>query len=281
MNVTTLVRTSLLTVLLAALPVPAQEGAAARNASGGALVPQQAAYDVVHYDLDVRVDPGARRIDGKLAMRARVLEPLSEVVLDLDGRLDVAAVSVGSGDVPFEHGQGRIRVPLREPLPEGSQLEVTVEYGGRPRTAPRPPWDGGFTWARSKDGRPWIATSCQGEGADRWWPCNDHASDKPETIHLHVTVPKGLVCASNGVLRSVTREGSTRTFHWHVASPISNYNVALNIGPYQVIERTYSAPFLAHNTMAPMNFFADVRDDLLEDEIALFEALGERRWRED
>ncbi|MFY0688504.1 MAG: xanthine dehydrogenase family protein molybdopterin-binding subunit [Cyclobacteriaceae bacterium] len=28
----------------------------------------------------------------------------------------------------------------------------------------------------------------------------------------------------------------------------------------QVIERTYSAPFLAHNTMEPMNFFADVRD---------------------
>ena len=29
----------------------------------------------------------------------------------------------------------------------------------------------------------------------------------------------------------------------------------------QVIERTYSAPFLAHNTMSPMNFFADVTKD--------------------
>lgn len=29
----------------------------------------------------------------------------------------------------------------------------------------------------------------------------------------------------------------------------------------KVIERTYSAPFLAHNTMEPMNFFADVKDD--------------------
>lgn len=32
----------------------------------------------------------------------------------------------------------------------------------------------------------------------------------------------------------------------------------------QVIERTYSAPFLAHNTMEPMNFFADVRADHAE-----------------
>ncbi len=29
----------------------------------------------------------------------------------------------------------------------------------------------------------------------------------------------------------------------------------------RVIERTYSAPFLAHNTMEPMNFFADVKED--------------------
>lgn len=29
----------------------------------------------------------------------------------------------------------------------------------------------------------------------------------------------------------------------------------------KIIERTYTAPFLAHNTMEPMNFFADVNDD--------------------
>lgn len=32
----------------------------------------------------------------------------------------------------------------------------------------------------------------------------------------------------------------------------------------QVIERNYSAPFLAHNTMEPMNFFADVREGKAE-----------------
>jgi isoquinoline 1-oxidoreductase beta subunit len=31
-----------------------------------------------------------------------------------------------------------------------------------------------------------------------------------------------------------------------------------------IVERTYSAPFLAHNTMEPMNFFADVRSDRAE-----------------
>src|SRR5258708_31389259 len=32
----------------------------------------------------------------------------------------------------------------------------------------------------------------------------------------------------------------------------------------KVIERSYSAPFLAHNTMEPMNFFANVTDDKAE-----------------
>lgn len=32
----------------------------------------------------------------------------------------------------------------------------------------------------------------------------------------------------------------------------------------QVIERSYSAPFLAHNTLEPMNFFADVKEDHAE-----------------
>ncbi len=32
----------------------------------------------------------------------------------------------------------------------------------------------------------------------------------------------------------------------------------------KVIEQTYSAPFLAHNTLEPMNFFADVKDDHAE-----------------
>lgn len=35
-------------------------------------------------------------------------------------------------------------------------------------------------------------------------------------------------------------------------------------GAAQIVERTYSAPFLAHNTMEPMNFFADVKEDRAE-----------------
>ena len=54
---------------------------------------------------------------------------------------------------------------------------------------------------QTKSKQPWIATSCQGEGADLWWPCKDHPSDKPNGVDLHITVPKDLVVASNGTMR--------------------------------------------------------------------------------
>ena len=112
-----------------------------------------------------------------------------------------------------------------------------MEYGGQPRIAPNPPWDGGFTWSEH-NGTPWIATTCQGEGADIWWPCKDHPSDKPESMDLSFTLPEGIVVATNGDHVETTTENGKTTSRWHVSTPIANYTVALNAGPYTVLERT-------------------------------------------
>jgi aminopeptidase N len=215
------------------------------NASGGVLIPEQAAYDVQHYALSLEVVPEREHIEGTLEMRAEVLEPVSRLALDLDGRLKVSDVRVRAAARPlasrFEHDGGRIWIEVETPLAAGEEVALAVDYGGTPREAPRPPWDGGFTWKRTKAGKPWIATSCQGEGGDLWWPCKDHPSDKPETMDIVVTVPKGLFCASNGVLVSDQTSGKKRTLHWRVSAPISNYNVALNIAPYEVLEKSYES----------------------------------------
>jgi hypothetical protein len=38
--------------------------------------------------------------------------------------------------------------------------ELTVFYGGKPKVAVNPPWDGGITWKKDS-GNPFIASSCQ------------------------------------------------------------------------------------------------------------------------
>lgn len=215
------------------------------DASGGVLLPEEAAYDVKAYDLALRVDPEEKTIDGTLTMDAELLAATEFVVMDLDPRLEVDALSWTSTDTRSEAHERRGRqlwIPA-EGLEPGARFQVVIAYGGKPREAPRPPWDGGFTWSRTADGSPWIATTCQGEGADVWWPCKDHPSDEPDQMDLRITAPADLVVATNGRLVSVedSAEEGWRTHNWHVSTPINNYGVALNIAPYRTITTDFES----------------------------------------
>ncbi len=217
--------------------------------SGGEMLPEQAAYDVISYEMDIAVDPASRRIDGAVVVSAGVLSPLEAFVLDLDPRLDISAVETVSGDeastgapLSFDRRGGKVWIALSRPAATGDEIRVRVAYGGVPREAPNPPWRGGFTWAQTGDGSHWIATTCQHEGADLWWPVKDHVADEPERMQIRVTVPEPLVVASNGRLVGVeSNDDGTRTYLWRVSTPINTYNVALNIAPYETIEGSFTS----------------------------------------
>lgn len=235
--------------------VPASAAAqdAARNVSGRPAIAAQDCYDVRHYDLALTVDPAAKTIDGTLAMTAKLIAATRELALDLDPALQVHAVRLGGAPVDHEQRDGRIWVRPAAELAAGSEVVVAVDYGGAPHVAKNPPWDGGFTWRTTDDGQPWIATTCQGEGADLWWPCKDQPSDKPDSVDLHFTVPHGLVVASNGTLRGPAREhDGLVTWDWHVAEPISNYCVTLNAAPYVRLEDSFTC---CDGTVMPIQFF--------------------------
>ena len=183
------------------LPPPRPVQAAVQD-SGGLLMKEQAAYDVQHYDLSLQIDPARKSIAGTGTIEVKVLEAMSWLVLDLDPRLKVSRVRVWSPSAPapgketgFEQRGLKLWVALNPVAPAGSRVTAAIDYAGCPREAVRAPWDGGFTWARTKSGQPWIATSVQGEGADLWWPCKDHPSDKPESFTLRIRVPRPLVVA--------------------------------------------------------------------------------------
>ncbi len=214
--------------------------------SGGPLLPEQAAYDVTFYDLDLQISPADSSIEGSLRVVARVGGVISSFVLDLDSTLGIRSVSQHldgqESALPFERRGGKLWVELLSVARPNDYVDLEVRYGGKPRSAPNAPWSGGFTWSRTPSLAPWIATTCQQEGPDIWWPSKDHPSDKPDSMALHVTVPAPLVVATNGRLINIEshHEGTT-TYHWFISTPISSYNVALNIAPYQTIERSYTS----------------------------------------
>ncbi len=250
--------------------------------SGGPLIVEQAAYDVTFYDLALTVDPSDSTIAGSLRMDARMVAPAELVALDLDTLLAIQSISLtdleSAAPLPFRRSGSRVFVELPYTKQPGDPLSLTVEYGGKPRVAPRPPWDGGVQWATTPSGEPWIATSNQMIGADVWWPNKDHVSDKPDSMAIRITVPDPLIVATNGRLEGVTENGDgTSTYDWFVSTPISNYNVALNIAPYEVIQEEYES---VTGETFPVMFY--VLPESLEDGRALMpEILVHLRWFEE
>ena len=230
--------------------------------AGGPLIPEQAAYDARHYDLNLAIDPDRRTISGTVTVKAKVLSPLTQFVLDLDLALKVSSVRIlgntGKKDLHFEHKpfekateaellQGskaqnsRLWINLNREYHAGEILEIAITYAGNLRTATNPPFNGGFTWEKTEQGLPWIGVSCFFEGADIWWPVKDHPSDEPdEGVSLHFTVPASLDVLSNGRFEGKTQNpDGTATHHWRVTTTINTYNVTFNAGPFRKIQENY------------------------------------------
>lgn len=225
--------------------------------SGGILMPEQAAYDVKHYDLAVTPNIEEQSIKGVLTVTAKIVKPIDNLVLDLDYPFTVESTTLVNGKketpLKFERRESRIWIAFPKTEKAGATVNVRVAYGGKPKIAPKPPWIGGFVWSKTADGQPWFATAVQNDGADLWFPCKDHPSDKPETTALHFTVPANLTAASNGRLQSVVdNKDGTKTFNWFVSQPIANYCIALNVAPYKLIEDRVKS---VSGEMIPIQFY--------------------------
>jgi aminopeptidase N len=222
--------------------------------SGRPLSEGLKAYDVEHYTLrnDVRVEE--KSIAGSAAIRFRAVQEMSTLELDFDGLFTIDRIEDEAGPLEYTRDEAKLYVKLRSRVPPGESREVTVHYHGLPLEAEAAPWAGGFVWSETPSGKPWIATAMQGEGCDIWWPCKDHPTGEPASMDLYFTVPGGLTAVSNGVLIEVTDEGDGRsTFHWRTEVPTNTYGVALNVGPFVLIEDTYSS---SNGTEIPVRFWA-------------------------
>jgi aminopeptidase N len=181
----------------------------------------------------VAVNPADSTIHGQNTIAYRVLEPSREMQIDLQEPLRVDSIVQEGLSLPFRKDENAHFFTPLSGHPMGSVQALTVYYGGSPRIAPRPPWDGGFTWASDSLGRPWVVTTDEGVGPSVWWPLKDSWNDEPDSVNVAVTVPDPLIHVGNGRLRRVIpNEDGTTTWEWFNSSPINPYAINVNIGNY-------------------------------------------------
>lgn len=222
--------------------------------SGAPRTPEQMAVTFEHADLSIRVDPVRHWIEGDAKLTFALTAPLKQIVLDLDRNLPVDSVEVDGKPVArsgWRNPTGQLTVDLPQPLAAGAQTTVRVVYHGSPHTAVHAPWDGGFVWATTPDGKPWIATAVEGEGCDLFWPCIDHPMGRPKLVDEHITVPAPLVAVGNGVAVGMSEANGMRTYHWR-SHDVSTYGVALNIAPYHELSDSYTSRF---GNVIPMHYW--------------------------
>ena len=229
---------ALLLLLLAARLAPAQlmQPKAAFTRADSLRGGQPAArtcYDIRYYHLDVRLDPARQAVSGSNLFRFAATQDFTRLQFDLFANLAVEKVLYHGQPVPFVREANAVFVTFPQVVKKGSLDEFTVQYSGQPTVAKKAPWDGGLVFTKTAQGQPWVASACQGVGASIWWPCKDQQADEVDSLLISISVPTGLQDVSNGRLRRVTdlKDGYTR-FDWAVRSPINNYDVALNVGPY-------------------------------------------------
>jgi aminopeptidase N len=160
--------------------------------------------------------------------------------IDLQMPLVIDSVVQNGAELSARRDGNAFFITLVNPQTTGATNRISVYYHGKPVVAVRPPWDGGFVWARDSVGNRWIVTANEGTGASVWWPNKDIYSDEPDSQRIAITVPDSIVDVSNGRLRRTTpnADGST-TYEWFVANPINNYNVTVNAGGYAHFSDSY------------------------------------------
>lgn len=215
--------------------------------SGGELTPELASFDVTHYNLDVEINPADSTLSGFVDVYFTIVQPTNRIALALDPRLQIMSVSqIGKPDQtyrPVRNDSTRtFYIPFSQTLQPGDKDSLRIRYGGKPKIAENPPWDGGLVWEKTPSGEPWVAVANQTIGAWVWWPNKDHVSDKADSVSINITVPENLTVASNGRFRGTTNlENSKKSWHWYVSVPVNNYNVSFNIAPYETISEPYTS----------------------------------------
>jgi aminopeptidase N len=191
--------------------------------------------DLLHYDLDVRIEPEKKWISGRNTVRFKMLKDDNRIQLELFANLNVDRITAPLKGVPsdlkYTRDANTVYIDFPETLRSGRTYSIEFHYSGAPREVGR--FDA-LAFKKDPAGGHWINTANEGVGSSVWWPSKDQWRDEPDDgMDIRVAVPSPLVNVSNGRFISKTDLGDGYTkWHYRVHYPINSYNVSLNIANY-------------------------------------------------
>jgi aminopeptidase N len=213
----------------------------------------QSVYDVLHYQIELKILPDNQEIIGSNQFKIRALKGFKSISFNLFRQFTISSVIYDKKVLPLSRSNNDCIIIFPETIKKGDTLSFTVHYSGKPTVAKNAPWDGGFVWQKDSNQKPWVGLACEGLGAASWLPCKDQWDDEPNSVNINLRVPKGLVGVSNGrLLRRKSYPDGTDGFEWEVSSPINHYNITVNVGDFKHWEDHYVS---ANGKILSLNYY--------------------------
>ena len=199
----------------------------------------QSDFDARYYRLDLKLNDTTQILTGAVYLYGTVLINGFNVV-DLNffdnAQMYVDSCISNGAQVSHTWSSNMIHIFLNATYNSGQSFGVTVYYHGHPL-------EGGlqsFDWStHGSPSVPIISSLSEPYFAQSWWPCKDLPRDKADSVDINVTVRPDLYVASNGLLREIVDNGSTKTYKWHERYPITTYLVMLATTNYSIFSNWY------------------------------------------
>ena len=208
----------------------------------------QSKIDISFYDIALDINFESNTINGSVAVNGFIdNNPPAYIELDFYNNMTVDSILQNNGQVSFLHDQNKIKIPINNIIiQDDNYFSVLIKYQGTPKDCGA----GGFKFDEHL-GVDHVWTLSEAYCARSWWPSKDDPSDKADSIYIRVTVPANpnFIVASNGLLESITNDGSKNTFFWIERYPITTYLVSLAIYPYTIWSEQYISS-ISNDTMA-------------------------------
>jgi len=191
----------------------------------------QTNYDVLFYDVNLRVDDTTQNLFGVVKIvAAAAIDNVGQVQVDFHQAMTVDSIKTSSTGLVYSRADDVVTVTLDPARNVGEQFEMIFYYHGHPT-------EGGFQGFSFDyhNSIPMISSLSEPYFARSWWPCKDRMDDKPDSMNIAVTSDTAFYVASNGTLDSVVQFGANaHTFYWSVRYPIATYLFSVAITRYTV-----------------------------------------------
>ena len=159
----------------------------------GSIGPGRDWWNVLRYDIEITPDYDKKFISGinTITFKWLTASPTAGYMqIDLQEPMIIDTIIYQDKRLQFKREGNAWFIQWPNADHATDEEKIKIMFHGNPRIAVRPPWDGGWVFAKDAKGRPWMTVACQGLGASVWYPCKDHQSDEPDNgASLSMTVP--------------------------------------------------------------------------------------------